>query len=75
MCPPQLEPVVASPPPPPPAITTSLDRCRDLAFQKDPAKYRPKPYGEREKPKGAFGDLYPQAVPSTPASRAVKEKG
>ncbi|PSC76790.1 DNA-directed RNA polymerase I subunit 2 isoform X1 [Micractinium conductrix] len=51
------------------------ERGRDLAFQKDPAKYRPKPYGEREKPKGAFGDLYPQAVPSTPASRAVKEKG
>lgn len=49
---------------------------RDIAFQADPAKGRPpRPYAEREKPKGAFGDCFPQIVPSAPDSEAVRSKG
>lgn len=51
------------------------DRGKDLSFSADPGRYKPKPYSQRDKPKGAFGDLFPQSVPSTPDSQAVKEKG
>ena len=49
--------------------------CRDMQFQPEPGKGRQRPYAEREKPRGAFGDLYPQVVPSAPESQAVATKG
>ena len=49
--------------------------CRDIQFQADTKPYKQRPYAERETPKGAFGNLYPQAVPSAPDSQAVKGLG
>ncbi|KAL4423560.1 hypothetical protein ABPG77_004600, partial [Micractinium sp. CCAP 211/92] len=51
------------------------ERGKDVHFAPDPARYRSKPYADREKPRGAFGDLFPQVIPSTPGSSAVKDKG
>lgn len=51
--------------------------CRDVKFSAEPlppGRKRP-PYSQREKPVGAFGAEYPQMVPSTPDSAAVKTKG
>lgn len=54
------------PPSPPPR--------RDIQFQAEPSRRPLRPYAQRDTPKGAFGDLYPQIVPSAPDSAAVKEK-
>ena len=45
-----------------------------MQFQADASRAVKRPYAEREKPRGAFGDLFPQAIPSAPETRAVKEK-
>jgi hypothetical protein len=44
-------------------------------FQPDPAPVKKLPVAKRERPRGAFGDEFPQMVPSTPESAAVKDKG
>jgi hypothetical protein len=59
----------------PPPLALPPNCCRDIQFQADPKPCKQRPYAERETPKGAFGNLYPQAVPSTPDSKAVKDLG
>lgn len=52
------------------------EKGRDVKFgaeQLSPARQRP-PYSQRERPVGAFGAEYPQMIPSTPDSSAVKLK-
>ncbi|KAL4859361.1 DNA-directed RNA polymerase I subunit 2 [Chlorella vulgaris] len=52
------------------------DKGKDIQFQVDSAAARRKvPVGQRVRPEGAFGDTFPQVIPSTPDSEAVKTKG
>ena len=46
-----------------------------MRFQADMAAAPKRPRAERERPRGAFGAEFPQMVPSTPDSAAVKDKG